>query len=199
VDYALTHSLSDAQAAFVGIYANFDGVIGSILRFFATLFLRLNPLATPPNDAMSHAAARTIQTYNAQYEHLTEGIYKPTQETPGLGRLLHAFRLMTEVTPILAKIHDAQKAKKLPKGSVEELVGRAVELKVISTAEANQVEEATKARLNAIEVDVFTPEQYYSESKGYEGIYSGKPTKSTLVQQAELQQSEVQQYESLPS
>jgi acyl-CoA dehydrogenase len=199
VDYALTHSLSEAQAAFVGIYANFDGVIGSILRFFATLFLRLNPLATPPNDAMSHAAARTIQTYNAQYEHLTEGIYKPTQETPGLGRLLHAFRLMTEVTPILAKIHDAQKAKKLPKGSVEELVGRAVELKVISTAEANQVEEATKARLNAIEVDVFTPEQYYSESKGYEGIYSGKPTKSTLVQQAELQQSEVQQYESLPS
>ncbi len=178
VDYALTHSLSEAQAAFVGIYANFDGVIGSILRFFATLFLRLNPLATPPNDKMSHAAARTIQTYNAQYAHLTEGIYKPAQETPGLGRLLHAFRLMSEATPILSKIHAAQKLKKLPKGEAEELVTRATEQNIISPDEAQLVEQALAARLNTIEVDVFTPEQYYSETKGYDGVYSGKPAKT---------------------
>ena len=175
VDYALTHALSEAQAAFVGIYANFDGVIGSILRFFATQLLRVNPLATPPNDAMSHAAARTIQTYNAQYANLTEGIYKPINESLGLGRLLHAFRLTSKVAPILSKIHAAQKLKKLPRGSAEELAARAAEQKIISSDEANQVEEALAARLNAIEVDVFTPEQYYTQSKGSEGIYSGKP------------------------
>jgi len=175
VDYALTHALSEAQAAFVGIYANFDGVIGSILRFFATQLLRVNTLATPPNDAMSHAAARTIQTYNAQYANLTEGIYKPAHETPGLGRLLHAFRLISEVEPILAKIYMAQKLKKLPRGSAEELAQRAAEQKIITNDEAAQVEQALVARLNAIEVDVFTPEQYYNQSKGSDGIYSGKP------------------------
>jgi acyl-CoA dehydrogenase len=174
IDYALTHALSEAQTAFVGIYDNFDGVIGSILRFFATWMLRINPLATPPNDAMSHAAARTIQTYNTQYANLTEGIYKPTHETPGLGRLLHAFRLTSEVQPILAKIYAAQKLKKLPRGSSEELAARAVEQKIITADEASQVEQALAARLATIEVDVFTPEQYYNPSKGDEGIYSGK-------------------------
>ncbi len=175
VDYALTHALSEAQTAFVGIYANFDGVIGSILRLLATLPLRLNPLATPPSDAMSHAAARCIQRYNSQYAHLTEGIYKPKENSAGLGRLLHAFRLMTEIAPILAKIQDAQQHKYLPKGPAEQLAALAAEHGKISVDEAQQVALALAARLAAIEVDVFTPDQYYQESKGQQGIYSGVP------------------------
>ncbi|MBC7750190.1 MAG: acyl-CoA dehydrogenase [Candidatus Saccharibacteria bacterium] len=176
VDYALTHALSEAQTAFVGIYANFDGIVGHILRFFATILLRINPLATPPNDVMSHGAARTLQTYNTQYANLTDGIYKPFDESPGLGRLLHAFRLTSEVAPILAKIYEAQKLKKLPKGSVEALALLAAEQKIITPDEAQKVEQALAVRLNAIEVDVFGPEQYYNPSKGAEGIYSGKPS-----------------------
>ncbi len=175
VDYALTHALTEAQKAFEGIYANFDGAIGAFLRFFAKVALRLNPLAVPPSDAMSHAAARCIQTHNAQFSHLTEGIYQPTEATPGLGRLFHAFRLISEVAPILAKIHAAQKLKKLPRGSAEELAGRAAEQGVITSAEAEQVATALTARLNAIEVDVFQPAQYYHKSTGLEGIYSGAP------------------------
>jgi acyl-CoA dehydrogenase len=123
---------------------------------------------------MSRAAARTIQSYNAQYAHLIEGMYKPKEGTPGLGRLLHAFRLMTEITPILAAIQEAQKAKLLPKGPAEELADEAAKLGIISSSEARQVVLAVAARLAAIEVDVFSPEQYYHDSKGLEGIYSGE-------------------------
>ncbi|MDO8331382.1 MAG: acyl-CoA dehydrogenase [Fluviicoccus sp.] len=175
VHYALTHALSEMQKAFEGIYANFDGVIGHVLRFFATLPLRLNPLAAPPDDAMSHAAARCIQTCNSQYLRLTEGIYKPEEGSPGLGRLQYAFRLSSEIAPILTKIREAQLRKTLPKGAAEELADLAAANGVISHDEAGQVVLARATGLSAIEVDVFRPEQYYAASRGLAGIYTETP------------------------
>jgi hypothetical protein len=46
---------------------------------------------------------------------------------------------------------------------------------VITREEANQVAAARAARLEAIEVDVFKPEQYYQAKPGTEGIYFGAP------------------------
>ena len=175
VHYALNYALAEIQQAFAGIYANFDGVIGNVMRFFTTPFLRINPIGTMPTDAMSAAAARTIQSHNTQFKRLAENVYLPAEGTPGMGRLLRAFRLVTEAEPILAKIHTAQKDKRLPRGSAEELAAEAAYKGVITREEANQVAAALAARLDAIEVDVFTPEQYYQESKGDEGIYFGAP------------------------
>lgn len=173
VQYALEYSLTQIQQAFEGIYANFDGALGSVLRVFALPLARINPVGTLPDDALSHHAALTIQSHNAQFERLTEYVFKPVEGSPGAGRLLRAFRLLTEVQPILARVHQAQKAKTLPRGPAEELAGEAARKGVISREEANQVAAATAARLEAIEVDVFKPEQYYVESKGSKGIYTG--------------------------
>ena len=177
VHYALNYALAEIQQAFAGIYANFDGVIGSVMRLFATPFLRLNPIGSMPTDAMSAAAARCIQSHNAQFKRMAENVYLPTEGTPGMGRLLRAFRLVSEAEPILAKIHTAQKDRRLPRGNAEELAAEAAYKGVITREEANQVAAALAARLDAIEVDVFKPEQYYQESKGGEGIYFGAPEK----------------------
>lgn len=173
VHYALNHALEQVQQAFEGIYANFDGFVGTLLRGFGSL--RINPLGTAPTDAMSQAAARTIQSHNPQFLRLAENVFLPKEGTPGLGRLLRAFRLVTEAEPILAKIHSAQKDKRLPRGNPEEMASEAAYKGVISREEANQVAAALAARLDAIEVDVFKPEQYYVESKGQQGIYFGAP------------------------
>ena len=173
VQYALEYSLTQIQLAFEGIYANFDGALGSVLRVFALPLARINPVGTLPDDALSHHAALTIQSHNAQFERLTEYVFKPAEGSPGAGRLLRAFRLLTEVQPILAQVHAAQKAKSLPRGSAEDLAGEAARKGVITLEEANQVAAAQAARLEAIEVDVFKPEQYYVESKGSKGIYTG--------------------------
>jgi len=173
VHYALNHALAQVQEAFAGIYANFDGVLGSALRFFGTIGLRINPIGTAPTDAMSQAAARTVQRHNAQFLRLADDIFLPKEGTPGLGRLLRAFRLVTEAHAILAKIHTAQKDKRLPRGAAEDLAAEAAYKGVITREEANQVAAAATARLEAIEVDVFKPEQYYVESQGTRGIYSG--------------------------
>lgn len=173
VHYALQYSLTQIQDAFEGIYANFDGALGSLLRVFALPLARINPVGSLPDDRLSHQAALTIQSYNAQFERLTEYVFKPVEGTPGTGRLLRAFRLLTEVQPILARIRAAQKARQLPRGAAEELAGEAARQGLISREEANQVAAASAARLDAIEVDVFKPEQYYVESKGSKGIYTG--------------------------
>lgn len=175
VHYALNYSLAQTQQAYEGIYANFDGAIGVLLRLFGTISLRINPIGVMPTDAMSHAAALTIQSHNAQFLRLAENSFLPQEGTPGIGRLLRAFRLVTEAAPILVKIHSAQKAKRLPRGAAEELAAEAAHKGVITREEANQVTAALSARLEAIEVDVFKPEQYYVESKGDEGIYVSAP------------------------
>lgn len=177
VHYALNYALTEIQQAFAGIYGNFDGVAGRVMRFFATPFLRLNPIGVMPTDAMSAAAARTIQSHNAQFKRLAENAYLPAEGTSGMGRLLRAFRLVTEAEPILAKIHTAQKDKRLPRGVAEDLAAEAAYKGVITREEANQVAAALAARLDAIEVDVFTAEQYYQQAKGSEGIYFGAPKK----------------------
>ena len=181
VNYALAHAMCELQRAFEGIYANFDGFTGSLMRVFALPWLRINPLGSAPSDAASAAAAVTIQTSNEQFHRLTEGLYKPLDKSQGFGRLLHAFRLVSEAQPALDKIHAAQKTKQLPRGPAEELAPEAAHLGVISLDEANQVALALAARLAAIEVDVFKPEQYYEEARGQEGIYCGaaEPRKAT--------------------
>ncbi|MDP3857855.1 MAG: acyl-CoA dehydrogenase [Stagnimonas sp.] len=181
VQYALDYSLTQVQQAFEGIVANFDGVLGSLMRVFVTPGLRLNPIGTLPTDAISSAAALTIQSHNAQFRRLTEYVFAPQESAGGMGRLLRAFRLGTEVQPILAKIHEAQKARKLPRGQVEDLAGEAAHQGVISREEANQIAASLAARLDAIEVDVFKPEQYFVDSKGDAGIYFGAPEHKLVV------------------
>ncbi len=173
VHYALNYSLAQVQDAFEGIYANFDGLVGRLLRGFGTL--HINRLGAAPTDAMSHAAALTIQSHNAQFLRLAENCFLPKEGSPGLGRLLRAFRLVTEAEPILAKIHSAQKDDRLPRGSAEELAAEAAHKGIITREEANQVSAALAARLDAIEVDAFKPEQYFVESRGKAGMYFGAP------------------------
>ena len=56
-------------------------------------------------------------------------------------------------------------ARQLPRGAAEELARAAAELGVISTAEAALIETAKAARLAAIEVDVFTPEEFRNNGR----------------------------------
>jgi acyl-CoA dehydrogenase len=161
VHYSVQYALARIQEAFVGIYANFGGGLGALLRTIGMLFLRANPVGALPSDKLSHQSALTIQSVSDQYHRLTEHVFVPSTETLGAGRLLKAFRLMAESEPAVAKIHAAQKAKKLPRGIPEELAQDAANQGIISGEEAAAVRKAYTARLEAIEVDVFTPEQYF--------------------------------------
>ena len=163
VQYACEYSLHKVQEAFAGIYANFGGgLLGWWLRSVGQFLLRLNPLGQAPDDRLSHRCAQAIQSYSEQYLRLTASTFVSSDETQAAGRLIKAFKLVTRAEPALAKIHAAQKSGALPRGNAEEFAQDAANKGIISGDEAALVRRAHAARMDAIEVDVFTPEQYFA-------------------------------------
>jgi acyl-CoA dehydrogenase len=161
--YACAHALAQVQSAFEGIYANFDvPVLGGLMRTLGAAWLRLNPVGTAPADDLSQAAARTLQRDDAQFRRLTAGVFVPDASRPGAGRLLHAFRLLSAAADASARITQAQREKKLARGSAAELADSAAQLGLISAHEARVIHEAQAARLAAIEVDVFKRERFFA-------------------------------------
>jgi acyl-CoA dehydrogenase len=132
-----------------------------ILKTIGRLGLGLNPLAKLPNDELSHQAAQALQSYNDQFKRLVGGNFMPEESDEGLGRLLKAFRLTTEAEPVRRKIRAAQKAGKLGRGKVDAIAATAAAEGAITDAELATLTAATEACLLAIEVDVFTKEEYY--------------------------------------
>jgi acyl-CoA dehydrogenase len=167
VKYALTQALSEVQNAFEGIYANFDvPVLGFLMRTIGAFTLRINPIGRAPSDALARKAAATVQTYGDQFNRLTEGVFVPDSDAPGLGQLLHAFRLVSETQVSIDNIVKAQRAKKLPRGVVNAAVAaQAVGLGVITQPEADRLALAQAAMVKAIEVDVFTHGEYYLDNE----------------------------------
>jgi acyl-CoA dehydrogenase len=173
--YSVQYALAKMQEAFAGIYANFGGgLLGGWLGSVGMLLLRLNPLSHLPSDQLSHQCALAIQSPSEQYRRLIRDTFISPDESLGAGRLLKAFRLVAEAEPVLAKIHAAQKAGKLPRGAAEDQAQDAVNLKLIAAEDAAVVRKAAAARLEAIEVDVFTPEQYFGVIAKNGGLQLGE-------------------------
>ncbi len=160
--YACEYCLAQVQAAFEGIYANFDGPVGLWLKTVGLLELRINPLGRGPDDALSGRAARTIQQYDEQYLRLCAGVYQSKDESVGSGRLMKAFRLLSQSAPTAQRLQHAQRTGKLARGlDLAETARQAVAAGIIEPAEADALVAAEAARSAAIEVDAFAPEHYF--------------------------------------
>ena len=165
VQYSCEYSLRHIQEAYEGIYANFNvPLVGLWMRTVGSWILRLNPLARPLLDALSHQAAQTIVRYDEQYQRLVDGVFLAPETHPGAGRLMKAFRLVTEARLAAQRVILAQRAKTItPHLLPAEAADEAVKAGIINAQEAQILKHALAARLEAIEVDVFTPDQFYAE------------------------------------
>jgi acyl-CoA dehydrogenase len=161
VEYACQYAMAQVQIAFEGIYENFGGPLGVILRSVGRLWLMVNPVGRLPNDAQSAAAALTMQRYNEQYLRLNAGNYLPTQGNTGFARLLTAFKLTGDAEPVRDAIRTAQRSKTLPRGNADDLAELAADQGVINAEQKDLLIHARQACLAAIEVDVFTPDEFY--------------------------------------
>jgi acyl-CoA dehydrogenase len=172
VRYACDYALREVQLAFEGIYANFKApLVGLWMRTVGSWLLRLNPLAGPLTDKVSHEAALCIDHFDDQYKRLVDGVFHAPESFPGVGRLMKAFRLVTEAHAAAERIIYAQRKKQLTRGLLPaEVADEAVAKGIVDVAEARLLKEALAARLEAIEVDVFTPEQFYATINGTGGL-----------------------------
>lgn len=162
VQWASEHALQQIQEAFEDIYANFDvPVIGWLLRYPGRLLLRVNPLSTGPRDELDPAVAGAIQKPGAQFDRLVAGMPTPREDEPGLGRLLKAWRKVDAAGPIYSRLHEAMKARQISRGEPADIADEAKKKGVITSSELTQLRDAEQARLDAVQVDVFTPDEYY--------------------------------------
>jgi acyl-CoA dehydrogenase len=184
VRYACDYALREIQLAFEGIYANFTAPLGVGLwmRTVGAWLVRLNPLAGPMRDQVSHEAALCIDHFDDQYRRLVDGVFHAPETYPGVGRLMKAFRLVTEAHPAAERIILAQRAKKLTRGLLPaEVADEALQAGIVNAAEVRLLKDALAARLEAIEVDVFTPEQFYAVVNGHGGLtLEDVPTKMAV-------------------
>ncbi len=163
VQYSCQYAMAQVQKGYEGIYENFDGPVGLFLRTLGRLWVGINPIAKMPNDTQGREAAMIYQRFDEQFQRLHNDCWFGKDDEPGLGRLMKAFRLTTEAQPVREKIVAGQKARKLERGPVDEMAEQAREAGVISADEADLLNRANSACLDAIEVDVFTPEEFFGE------------------------------------
>lgn len=165
VEWACAYALQQVQEAFEGIYANFDvPVAGWILRRISRPLIRINPISSGPSDRLDQAVAAAIQKPGAQYDRIVAGLATPRDDEPGMGRLLKAWKLVVAAQPATSKLHKARRGKELP-GDFEAALDVAVDQGVITAADADQIRAAEAARREAMQVDVFTADEYVRSSR----------------------------------
>ncbi len=186
LDYSMAMAFQKIQDAFDGIFGNMYAnslpffVRGPVYWFFkgpVRWWSRLNFVGLAPTDRLTHRLADGLLHNEAQRERLTKGMYIPTKITEGLGRLENAYKVAREAEPIEKKVRKAVKAKVLKKKSPT-LLDDALKAGVITATEHQLLGEADRLRLDAIQVDDFSQEEYLSgivASKGNGSAVSAKP------------------------
>lgn len=158
VQWAMDYSFTQMQQALEGILVNLP--IPRIARSILLGFVRVNPLGTIPTDTLGSQVAQALQTTGKNRDRLTTGIYIPHHPDEALGRLEQALKLCEHAEAIISKVKQASRAGQLPQGRVETLIEAALKTGVIIEAEADLIRLAESARLDAIQVDAFTIQEY---------------------------------------
>ena len=158
VEWVLQYCFTEAQKAFEGLLENMHPVI----RYTLGWICRINPIAVMPSDRLGSRVARKLYNDSSFRDNLTGGMYLPLTGDSHMVKLEKAYQLAEQLEPVIAKIKQASKERKLPKGKPEMLVKTALDAAIITQAEAHRIEEANKIWLDAVMVDSFEIDDYLS-------------------------------------
>jgi acyl-CoA dehydrogenase len=165
VDYCMKHAFTEIQHAFDGVFENL-GVPG--LGWFFNRVVRswshLNTLADDVEDRLTHKISVAIQKDGEQRDRMTQGIFYPTKEGESLRRIETAFKAVKNAEEIERKLYKAVKSKKIPKVKGPKLIEEALKAGIITEVEAANLKKAEELRLDAIQVDDFSQEEYLGRS-----------------------------------
>ena len=160
LDFAMAVAFQKIQDAFDGIFGNMD-VPGFYWIFKGPVrwWSRLNFAGLAPTDRLTHRVANAVLYNESQRDRLTQGIYIPTKAGEAFARLEHAYNVIRQAEAVEGKIRAGVQAKKLNKKS-KTLAEDALKAGVISAQEQALMLEADRLRMDAIQVDDFSQEEY---------------------------------------
>ncbi|SKA47743.1 acyl-CoA dehydrogenase [Enterovibrio nigricans] len=156
VHYSLQHCLNKCAEAFYGAFNNFPRRgVGTTLR---AITFPLGMHFKAPSDELANEIATLMMTPGAHRTRLTHLCYVGGKETDPVAIMERAFEAMQAIRPLEKKLAVAAKNGQIPaKVPLKEKLEKALEEKVISQAEFEQITEADALRSKAIQVDNFDP------------------------------------------
>ena len=160
VKWALDDCFYNIQVAVVGFFENFTW----LTRFITAPWFRLFTIGKPPSDALGQTVARLVQTNPTVREFLTEAIHVPSELKDGLSKYDKTYQQILAAQPAFKKVKAAIRSRQLPKKPIMQLLDQAMQSAIISAQEYQVIKDAEAARLDAIQVDAFTNEDYLSNS-----------------------------------
>jgi acyl-CoA dehydrogenase len=150
-DWVIADSLWRAQTALEEVFDNLLGrLTGRLLRRLVFPFGR--PW-TRPSDAADQRLAQLISVPSTGRDRLTAGIYLPVDLSEPMARLEAAFGKVTMTAPLAERIREGGRMELIRGGPFEERVQSAVEARVLTPSEAEDLLAAEKARREILEVD----------------------------------------------
>lgn len=155
--WACQHSIHRAQQSLLAVFWLLPTRVPAIV--LRTLLFPLGKPYAPPRDSLVGQLAQILLNDSPSRDRLTTGIYINNNPDDPTGRIEVAFTAVLLAAPVEAKLHAAQKQGDLPKESYSAVLQQALQANIISQAEAELIKSAELARLNAIKVDDFFPEQ----------------------------------------
>ncbi len=162
-NYALVRWSADlclyrVQEALLGVLENLPnrpaaGLLGVLIFPFGARF-------RPPNDRIGGRVARDILEDREARRTLTEDVFVPPGDQPGLGALEAALDKAVAALPIETKLRDAVRAGKLDRAPGHMLDDLGLAAGVITQEEYDRLNDARDARNEVIQVDAFDAEVY---------------------------------------
>jgi acyl-CoA dehydrogenase len=179
LDYSMALAFQKIQDAFDGIFGNMD-VPGMYWIFKGPIrwWSRLNFVGLAPTDRLTHRVANSILTNDEQRDRVTNGIYMATRPGDAMARLETAYKTIRQAEAIELKVRAGIKAKKLNKKS-KTLLEDAMKAGVITASEQVTLAEAERLRLDAIQVDEYTQDEYISGILKPEHAAGPQPLRAT--------------------
>ena len=163
VDWTCAESFRIIETAFVEFFRNFPNRPVAWLLRLATFPLGIRPSA--PSDRLGHRVASLLMAPSATRDRLTEGIFVPTDIDDPLGRIEDALPKVIAAEAVEKKLRAAQRKGKIVVGDESRLMAAAVAAGIITTQEAETVEQANAARSEVIRVDDFPADYWRKRSE----------------------------------
>ncbi|WP_299877462.1 acyl-CoA dehydrogenase [uncultured Cocleimonas sp.] len=155
--YACQSTMHDAQQAMLAVFYNLP--ISPIAKTLRALMFPFGKPYSPPSDKLIHEVAQLALSPSATRDRLTEGCYLTDDPNDPAGRIEHAFNLAIKAETLETKFKKLMKEDKLSSRTHEERMQEAVEKKLLTEAEGEQLHELWLATREAIRVDHFTSKE----------------------------------------
>lgn len=165
LEWSMEYGFNQIQQAFDKIYQEIEvPALSWLFRGPIALWSRMNRMGKSPSDYLGHKVAQAMQKRGTVRDRLTDGIYLPEDKDEALGRYEYGLKVLEEAELVYKKIHVATKKKELPKTQPRFVIDEARDKGIISDEEYTLIRKAEDARVDVVQVDEFTLEEYQNQT-----------------------------------